>query len=176
MKKKIIFFDADGTIWYPKETKYDKHPVWVYHKYTNPFLARKQIMLIPGAVQTLRKLKKKNMTLVVLSTSPRTPKEANKIMKDSVKHFKVSHLFDEVHATRDYYKSKGKFILEIINKLGFSKKDALMVGDSYEWDYKSARDVGIDALLIEHNYEQSHPNTNKVKRRIRKLADVLRFI
>ena len=176
MKKKIIFFDADGTLWYPKKTKYTKHPVWVYRQYLNTHLARKQIMLIPGVMKTLRKLKKIGMKLIVLSTNPREPKEANAIMQDSVKHFGIKDFFDEVHATRDYHESKGEFILRIISKFGFTKKEALMVGDSYEWDYKPARDVGVDALLIEHNYEKSHPNTNKVKRRIRVLADVLRFI
>lgn len=174
--KKIIFFDADGTLWYPKKTKYTKHPVWVYRKYTLPHLARKQIVLIPGVMQTLRKLKVKGIKLVVLSTNPKEPAVANAIMQDSVKYFGVKHLFDEVHATRDYHESKGEFILNIINKFGFAKKDALMVGDSYEWDYKPARDVGVDALLIKHNYEKSHPNTNKVKRRIDNLADVLKFI
>jgi hydroxymethylpyrimidine pyrophosphatase-like HAD family hydrolase len=28
--KKIIFFDGDGTLWYPKKTKYKEHPVWLY--------------------------------------------------------------------------------------------------------------------------------------------------
>ncbi len=174
--KKIIFFDADGTLWYPRQTKYNKHPVWVYRQYPNPHLARKQIMLIPGVIQTLRKLKKKGIKLIILSTNPREPKEANAIMQDSVKHFGIKDFFEEVHATRDYHESKGEFILEIIKKLGFSKKDALMVGDSYEWDYKPARDVGVDALLIENSYEKIHPNTNKVKRKIRKLSDVLKFI
>ncbi|MEK6928088.1 MAG: HAD hydrolase-like protein [Nanoarchaeota archaeon] len=174
--KKIIFFDADGTLWYPSETKYTKHPVWVYRKYSNPHEARRQMVLIPGVIQTLRILKKKGVKLIVLSTNPREPNEANAIMQDSVKHFKIKDFFDEVHATREYLESKGEFILKIINKYGFTKKEALMVGDSYEWDYNSARSVGVDALLIEHNYEKAHPNTNKVKRRINKLSDVLKFI
>ena len=39
--KKIIFFDGDGTLWYPKETKHKRNPVWIYKdktiKYYNDF-------------------------------------------------------------------------------------------------------------------------------------------
>ena len=41
--KKIIFFDADGTLWYPKSTKYRKHPVWIWNKYKNIKRAQKEL-------------------------------------------------------------------------------------------------------------------------------------
>ena len=28
--KKIIFFDADGILWYPEKTKQSCHPIWLY--------------------------------------------------------------------------------------------------------------------------------------------------
>ena len=167
MKKKILFFDADGTLWYPRETKRTKHPVWVYRQFEGDE-ARRRFVLIPDVVETLKNLKELGIKLVVLSTSPHKKKITNELMRRSVEFHGLSDLFDEVHATRDYPESKGEFILMILEKYGLSKKDALMVGDSYLWDYKSAQDVGIDAVLIASEYE-----TAVVKNRIVDFKDLL---
>ena len=46
---------------------------------------------------------------------------------------------------------------------------------SYNWDYKPAQKRGIDAVLIIHDYG-SHPNRKKVKRKIKKLGEIFKFI
>lgn len=51
-----------------------------------------------------------------------------------------------------------------------------MVGDKYRWDYKSARDAGIDAILIEAEYNKDDIETKKIKRTIRRLSDVFDYI
>jgi FMN phosphatase YigB (HAD superfamily) len=53
--KKIIFFDADGTLWYPKATKRNKHPVRLYKdkrykRHTD------HLELTPKTLETLNKL------------------------------------------------------------------------------------------------------------------------
>lgn len=58
-KKKIIFFDADGTLWYPKSTKYSKMPHWVYLESQNPDDYLKHLVVIPSVLKTLKKLKDK---------------------------------------------------------------------------------------------------------------------
>ena len=50
-----------------------------------------------------------------------------------------------------------------------------MIGDSYYWDYKPARDVGIDALLIESVYQKKDPQGKKVKKTIKKLSEILKL-
>ena len=94
--------------------------------------------------------------IVILSTHPHPPKQADAIIKQKIKHFNLKDLFDEVHATREYHGSKGEFMIEILKKRGIPKSKALMIGDSYNWDYKPAREVGIDALLIESEYMKKH--------------------
>jgi HAD superfamily phosphatase (TIGR01681 family) len=170
MKKKILFFDADGTLWYPKETKRSKHPVWVYRQYQGEE-AQKQFVLIPGVVETLKKLKDYGVLLVVLSTNPQETEIAYKQMKKSVEFHGLNGLFDEVHATAAYPESKGEFILKILEKYGLKKEDALMVGDSYPWDYKSAGDVGVDAVLIASEYE-----TNPVDNKITNFSELIGFL
>ena len=174
--KKIVFFDADGTLWYPKSTKYEKHPVWVYKTYPDIDRARQEFTLIPGVIETLENLKKSGVKLVILSTNPKTKEEANAQMKDSAEYFGLSHLFDEIHGTRPEHGSKGEYILEILKKYDLKKKDALMVGDSYEWDYSSARGVRVDGVLIDNNYENRHKHHMRVRRKIKNFEELMNFI
>ncbi len=168
MKKKIIFFDGDGTLWYPKKTRYTKHPVWLYKdkrfkNYTN------HLIMIPSALATLRKLKRMGIITIVLSTHPQPLKEADAIINHKIKHFNLAELFDEVHTTREHSGSKGEFMIEILKRRKIPKSKALMVGDSYKWDFEPAKQNGIDALLIESEYE---PMKKQVKRTIKKLSDI----
>lgn len=172
MKKKIIFFDGDGTLWHPKKTKHAKHPVWLYRdkrfkNHTN------HLVMVPSAISTIKRLKKEGIITVVLSTHPHPPKEADAILKEKIKHFKLAELFDEVHATREYYESKGEFMLRILKERKIPKSKALIVGDSYKWDYKPSKERGIDALLLESEYE---PMKTQAKRTIKKLSDIFRYI
>ena len=170
--KKIIFFDGDGTLWYPKKTRHTKHPVWLYKdqrikKHTN------HLIMIPSTLLTIKRLKRMGIITIILSTHPHPPKEADAIIKHKVKHFKLKELFDEVHATRVHRESKGEFMLKILKRRKIPKTKALMVGDSYQWDYKPAMTRGIDALLLISEYE---PMTKRINRTIRKLKEVLKYI
>jgi len=176
MNKKIIFFDGDGTLWYPKKTKYTKHPVWIYKDPKTLKEHTKHLMMIPSVLSTIKRLKNKGIITVILSTHPHPPEEADFIIKNKVKHFKLGNLFDEVHATRDYHESKGEFMLKILKKRKIPKSKALMVGDSYRWDYRSAKVKGIDALLIESEYMHEHPAVKRIKKTIIKLSDIFEYI
>jgi len=170
--KKIIFFDADGTLWYPKTTKRDRHPVWIY-KDKRYKKYEQHLELIPSTLSTLKKLKSLRIIMVILSTSPHPTKKAHKILKKKVTHFNLEEFFDEVHATKEIPSSKGEYIEKILKERGLSKQSALMVGDSYKWDYSSAQSKGIDALLIQTKYEK-----NKVDKEhsIKKLKGLLRLV
>jgi len=172
MKKKIIFFDGDGTLWYPKKTRYSKHPVWLYKdrrfkNHTN------HLTMTPSALSTIKRLKRMGIITIVLSTHPHPPKEADAIIKHKIRHFESEDLFDEVHATREYPGSKGKVMLKVLKRRKIPKSKALMVGDSYKWDYKSAKDIRVDALLIESEYE---PMKSRLKGTIKKLSDIFAHI
>ena len=170
--KKIIFFDADGTLWYPKTTKRDRHPVWIY-KDKRYKKYEQHLELIPETLSTLKKLKSLGITAIILSTSPHPSKKAHQILMKKVNHFELNQFFDEVHATKEVPISKGEYIEKILQERGLSKKSALMVGDSYKWDYSSAQSKGIDALLIQTKYEKNKVDS---KDSIKKLSDLLKHI
>ena len=176
MKKEIIFFDGDGTLWYPKSTKYKEMPHWIYLKTQDINEHYKQLVLIPTVLPTLNKLKKMGIITVLLSTHPHPPKEASFRINHKVNHFKLNTLFDEIHATREYHGSKGEFIVKILKKYKIPKSKALMIGDHYRWDYRSAKDVGVDALLIESDYMKKDKYGKRVKNTVKKLSEVLKCI
>ena len=171
--KRIVFFDGDGTIWYPKKTKHKEKPHWIYSTGGNYRNHSEYLMLIPTVLNTLKKLKKLGVIIILLSTHPESPEEGNKVVEHRIKHFNLDKLFDEIHATRDFHASKGEFIVDILNKRKIPKSKALMVGDSYRWDYRSARDVGIDSFLMESEYLKRDPQGKRVKKTIKKLSDIL---
>ena len=104
---------------------------------------------------TLKKLKEQNIIAVILSTHPHPPKEARKILLEKTNHFKITSLFNEIHATKKYFEAKGEYIINILNKRKILKKHALMIGDQYLWDYKPAKNIGIDAILIDSIYRKA---------------------
>ncbi len=171
-KKKIIFFDGDGTLWYPKKTKHKKHPVWLYRdkRFKNHM---DHVVMIPSALSTIKKVKNEGIITVILSTHPHPPKEADAIMRHKIECLKLGELFDEIHATREYHESKGKFMLKILKERNIPKSEALMVGDSYKWDFESATKVGIDALLVESDYE---PMKHQIKRTIKNVSEIFEYI
>ena len=128
-------------------------------------------MLIPGTVNTLRRLKKMGIITVILSTHPHEKDEAYKRIDKKVKHFNLGEFFTEVHATREYHESKGEYIIEILKRLNIPKTKAIMIGDNYKWDYKPARSVGVDALLVESDYMKK----DKRLKTIKKLYDIFNY-
>lgn len=174
-QKKIIFFDGDGTIWYPRASKRSKAPHWIYSDESigDNYLAH--LILTPLALATLKKLKKMGIMLILLSTYSYLPKEADILQEAKIKHFKLEEIFDDFYTSRDKRLGKGEAIVRILNKKHIPKSQALMVGDSYRFDYLSARKVGVDAFLIKSDY-MKHPPRKKIQHTIGGLGDLVGII
>lgn len=173
MNKKIIFFDADGTLWYPHATKRARGPVWLYLDEELRHDHLPHMSLTPQAVETLQTLREHGIITVILSTHPHEPEEAARRLDEKVRHFRLEELFDEVYATPEYHAAKGEKMVEILERHNFSRSDALMVGDSYKWDYVSAKDVDVDAVLINSDYHQENKENEPVDTLINDLDGLL---
>ena len=174
--KKIVFFDGDGTLWYPSASRRERAPFWVYRDESTKETYLKHMELTPEALSTLQALRGRGIVNVILSTHPHPPDEAIVVLKEKVAHFSVGDLFDEVHATRENMEAKGEKILEILASRGLNKADGLMVGDSYRWDYLPARNVGVDAVLLESAYRQEHADSAAITDVIQELGDILALV
>jgi magnesium-dependent phosphatase-1 len=174
--KEIIFLDGDGTLWYPKETKHMVSPHWIYKdKHIGKDYLR-HLTIIPSVNKTLSKLKKHGIVLVLLSTHPHSHKKATQILKIKVEHFKLSDFFEEYHATPDNPDAKGNVIAEILKRRHVRKSKALMVGDSYRYDYVSARKVGVEALLLETKYTKYLPRGKRPTSTIKNFREIIDLI
>ena len=173
MNKNIIFFDGDGTLWYPKTTKHKEAPHWLYAKYPEPQDYLKHLVLTPSILKVLNTLKKRGVTLIALSTHPHTRQEADIRMQGRIKHLKLDKIFDEIYTARPYPWGKGKVMLSVLKKKGIPKTKALLVGDSYLYDYCSAKTVGIECLLIATPYTEY---TLRSKKRINTIANLKQLL
>ena len=99
--KRIVFFDGDGTLWYPKSTKRTQKPHWIYHDPLTMNDHKAYLILTPRVVSTLQKLRKLGIITVIISTHPHSAKDADVILNDKVHYFGLETLVDEVHAARN---------------------------------------------------------------------------
>jgi len=175
MVKKMIFFDGDGTLWHPKSSKYKK-PHHVYHTPGTHKDHTAKMKITPTTYSTLKKLKREGIITVILSAHPQKLQEAKIVINHKMEHFNLSDLFNEAHATRGDTTSKPKYIKRLLKKYKIPKSQALMVGDTYEWDIKPVNRIGVDTLLIETSYNKNNHVVKRIKRKITKIEDVLNFI
>lgn len=175
-QKKIIFFDGDGTIWYPRASKRSKAPHWIYsdEKIGDNYL--EHLTLTPSALVSLKKLRKLGIILILFSTYPHSAKEADILQKVKIKHFKLEEIFDDFYTSRDKRSGKGEAIVRILRKKHIPKSQALMVGDSYRFDYLSTKKVGIDALLIKSAYMKHPSRGRKIQNTIGGLGDLVKIM
>ncbi len=150
--KKIVIFDGDGTLWYPKSTKWSKKPNWIYWDNPEAKDYLKHLRLTPNLIPVLKKLKQRGMILVALSTHPHTRMEADVRMGQKMKHLKLDSIFDHVYTARPFPWGKGRVMASLLKKNGIPKSRALLVGDSHTYDYLSAKGVGVDCVLIKTPY------------------------
>src|SRR5665647_1602269 len=151
MKKKIIFLDGDGTLWYPKATKRTQKPHWIYHDPMTKNNYLEHLELTPKTKETLKAFSDKGIYLVIISANPYAEEIAVKEIKERLEHFKLVGLFHSYHSSSGSDpQGKAEIMLKVIKTLNLNKEDALMVGDSYYYDYLAAKNVGIEAFFIEN--------------------------
>lgn len=171
--KKVIFFDGDGTLWYPESTKRTVAPHWVYFDpmtMSNPWA---EFVATPTVAETLRRLGDLNIKRVLLSTSPLPEEEAIMSRIKAAQQIDVHHLLDDIQIAPDYPSGKGERLVALLERYGLGARDALMVGDTYERDYQAARDVGIDSLLLRSEYQQEFIEQLPANQVITDLIEVL---
>ncbi len=175
MKKRIVFFDAWGTLWYPKLTKNIADPSWVFRHERTKGNIYKHIELTPGAKQILKRLKAKGIKRVIITWVKH--KSEHKIPQ-LMAHSGISDLIDEYHAVNsDDGAIKAKTIEKVLKKLKMKKSEALMVGDFYWHDYKPVRDHGIDTVMFHSEFQNTRwPVTRRIKRKIKHFNELQKYL
>jgi FMN phosphatase YigB (HAD superfamily) len=151
--KKVVFFDGDGTLWYPRQTLRSELPYLVY---TDPAIADPiaEFIATPNTADTLSILGACGIRRVLLSTSPLKESEGIQHRKKILHHVAIHELLDDVYVAPDYPSGKSEMLVRLLGSFGLQPEDALMVGDNCEWDFHAAQSVGVDAALIASDYEK----------------------
>jgi FMN phosphatase YigB (HAD superfamily) len=73
-------------------------------------------------------------------------------MNAKMEYLKLNKLFDAIYTARPYPWGKGKVMVSVLKKLDIPKSRAILIGDSYIYDYVSAKVVGIECMLLNTPY------------------------
>jgi phosphoglycolate phosphatase-like HAD superfamily hydrolase len=140
--KKNVFFDGDGTLWYPQATRRTREPHWIYQDptLTNPC---SELIVTPHAIDTLAALGGLGITRVLLSSCPLPENDAIIDRSKIAKHIKIHGLLDAIRVAPDREDGKSEQLLSLLDEFNFTPDEALMVGDTCDWDYVAAQNVGI---------------------------------
>ena len=98
------------------------------------------------------------------------------------KYFGIYNFFDEIRPSysslkRGHADPKDMAILDVLRRRKIPKRNALMIGDSYTYDYLAAKSCGIDCVLIHaFKHVKDDKRYKRVHNKIKKLNEVLKYI
>ena len=177
MKKKIIFLDGDGTLWYPRKTKRNEKPHWIYNHPDTKDNYLEHLELTPHVIETLNELKTKGIILIVLSANPNVEHLALIGIKDRLNNFGITNYFHTVRSSSgDDKDGKGQVILDVLQDLNLQKEEALMVGDSFVYDFLAAKKIGVDALWIQNPISKLPEKLPEDFIKINEIKDILNYL
>jgi phosphoglycolate phosphatase-like HAD superfamily hydrolase len=156
---KHIFLDAEGTLYVPKNGR----SRWEFWADPSPELAERFFELDSGVEEALRKIRKKAQTVVLVSWNSKP------VLDALLRKFKLTDFFDCILVNGD----KGKRIESYLENRGLRKEDAIMVGDMPSLDLYPLRKAGIDAILVDRDYNW-YVKAEKIKG-VKELPDWLRI-
>jgi FMN phosphatase YigB (HAD superfamily) len=156
---KHIFLDAEGTLYVPKNGR----SRWEFWADSSPENAEEFFELDAGVEEALRRLRKKAHTLGLVSWN------SEPVLRALLRKFKLREYFDCILINGD----KGKRIESYLERNGLRKEEAIMVGDMPKLDLYPVRKAGIDAILVDREYNW-YVKAEKIKG-ISELPDWLRI-
>jgi phosphoglycolate phosphatase-like HAD superfamily hydrolase len=135
---KHIFLDAEGTLYVPKHGR----SRWEFWADPSPECAEEFFELDAGVEDALRRIRKKAQTLGLVSWN------SYPVLSALLRKFKLGDYFDCILVNGD----KGKRIESYLARNGLRKDEAIMVGDMPKLDLYPLRRAGIDAILVDRDY------------------------
>lgn len=137
MKAKIVFFDADGTL-------------WNFNNENTTLRSLKDASLDKEVLSLLKILKENKVKCVVVSYQPyRNNNYSKNKLRKWLDHFKINDYFSQVYIADKVSYTKDKIIRNILGEEKITRKEALFIGDRYKWDYQPAKKAGIKAFLLD---------------------------
>jgi len=115
----------------------------------------------PETMDILKKLKEKYMLGIIANTdSLSVPTVIEKYQLDKYMN-KIIYSYEE-----GVLKSSGELLKKIMNELGVSKNETVMIGDSIQSDIEPAKKLGVKAILVDRR------NTREYEPKIMGLEEI----
>ncbi len=140
-KFKHVFLDAEGTLYVPKHGR----SRWEFWADPSPERAVEFFELDEGVYDALVKIRMRVETLCLVSLNH------SDVLEALLDEFGIRHLFDAVLLNGD----KGQRIADYLDRRGFSRNEAVMVGDMPGLDLYPVRAVGIESILVNRGYNRT---------------------
>ena len=157
MKKiKLISFDGDGTLRYPKTTTTTQKPHRIYEIYPQVDEANAQLILIPGTIELLEYCRGQWVIMILLSTNPNEVDIADQQVLYRSQLLWVDQYFDHILSARDYVASKWEILQRLADQHKIDYNQILHIWDSYMRDYASTADCNMNTVLIRTSYSWDH--------------------
>ncbi len=122
--------------------------------------------LYPETMQAIEQLKAKGVKVAIISNTFKASVDG------LLEKFGLDTLFDAVCFSYDvgHLKTDAQMFDTVCEKLGVSKDEVVMVGDSMETDIAGAENAGVTAVLIDRR------GTRTYKNKIQSLTEVEKFL
>lgn len=135
-----IFLDAEGTLYVPRAGR----SRWEFWADPSPEAAVNFFELDSGVKEALSTLRERadTMCIVSLNTKP--------ILDAMLEKHGLRNYFDAVLLSRN----KGQTIREYLRKHGLKREESVMVGDTPVLDLYPVKRHGIDAVLVDRDYNR----------------------
>ena len=150
-----IFFDAEGTLYVPKKG-FTCSDFWKGEKTLERAL---EIFELDGGVKEMLE-KFKDLKMYVLSI------HIKELLEKILSHFGIIEYFEDVLVI-ELGESKAERMKEYSNQNNILLQDCMMIGDTYIFDIKPMKDIGVKALLVNRSY-----NTEYDTQRIMNITDI----
>jgi HAD superfamily hydrolase (TIGR01509 family) len=103
------------------------------------------LRLLPGSLEALAAVRRRGARVALLTNGP------GHVQRPKVEQFKLGAQVDYVGITGEigHWKPSPQAFLHVLGKLGVQPKEAVMVGDSIDFDVMPARQLGMGTVWVD---------------------------
>jgi len=128
---------------------------------------KKHIKLFPKTLPILRKLKKTNLHVGIISDIDKDFQEFQ------FKIFGISEIFDSITTSEEVqsYKPESKIFQVALNKAGCRGEESIIIGDSYKKDIVGGKNMGMTTIWL-NKFSGNNANNDKADFIVKDLKDI----
>ena len=128
---------------------------------------KKYIKLFPETLSILRKLKKTNLHMGIISDID------NDFQDFQFKAFGISEIFDSITTSEEVqiYKPKTKIFQVALNKAECQGKECIIIGDSYKKDIVGGKNMGMTTIWI-NKFSKNNTDNDKADFIVKDLKEI----